>query len=179
MVHEIEVKYRVADVEALVVALKSRGVELGDVVVQDDQAYAPAGWSYGDAKAGVSFVRLRTVNGRHTFTLKRPRENALSVDEFESVVADRDQMHSAILAMGYAATTRIVKTRRTGRLGDIEVCMDEVDGLGAFVELERMVADEVAGAQVQADLDAVVRSWGLDVIRSTETYDSLIHTRRG
>ena len=41
----------------------------GAAVVQDDQAYAPVGWSYGDSKIGVSFVRLRTVDGRHTFTL--------------------------------------------------------------------------------------------------------------
>ena len=41
MVREIEVKYRVADLEELLVMLKERGVELGEPVFQDDQAYAP------------------------------------------------------------------------------------------------------------------------------------------
>lgn len=175
---EIEVKYEVADAEALELALKRCGVELSQPVVQDDQAYAPATWSYGDGKAGVAFVRLRTIGDRTEFALKRPRENALSVDEFESLVDDREQMHQAVLAMGYQPTTRIVKARRIGWLGDISVCLDQVDGLGTFVELERMIDDEVDGVQIQADLDAVVRSWGVEVVRSTETYDSLVHARR-
>ena len=63
---EIEVKYHVDDLEALLVALNSRGIELGEPVFQDDQAYAPEGWHFGDSKLGVSFLRLRTVDGHHS-----------------------------------------------------------------------------------------------------------------
>lgn len=63
-VREVEVKYQVRDAEALLVALKARGIELNEPITQDDQAYAPEDWSYGDRKLGVSFVRLRTVDGR-------------------------------------------------------------------------------------------------------------------
>ena len=38
---EVEVKYRVRDLEALLAALKMRGIELGVPFCQDDQAYAP------------------------------------------------------------------------------------------------------------------------------------------
>jgi hypothetical protein len=54
-VREIEVKYRVDDLEALQAALKAHGVELSDPVYQDDQAYAPASWQFGDSKLGISF----------------------------------------------------------------------------------------------------------------------------
>jgi len=77
-VREVEVKFRVQDVGALVAALAARGIELGPAVRQDDQAYAPVGWEYGNARGGVPFARLRTVDGRHTFTVKRPAENVLS-----------------------------------------------------------------------------------------------------
>ena len=56
-VREIEVKYRIWDTEALFAALKGRGIELGAPVRQDDQAYAPDGWAYGDARCGVPFAR--------------------------------------------------------------------------------------------------------------------------
>lgn len=171
---EVEVKYQVRDTEALLVALKARGIELSDPITQDDQAYAPEGWSYGDSKLGVSFVRLRTVDGRHTFTLKRPAENALSCDEYETAVADREQMNSAILAMGFRATVRIVKVRRTAALPDLELCVDEVAGLGTFLELERMVADDVPGEAVQAELAAFVVALEIEAIRTDETYDSLV-----
>ncbi|MFG1954136.1 class IV adenylate cyclase [Micromonospora sp. NPDC048830] len=171
---EVEVKYQVQDAEALLVALKARGIELNDPITQDDQAYTPEGWSYGDGKLGVSFVRLRTVAGQHTFTLKRPAENALSCDEYETAVADREQMHSAILAMGFRSTVRIVKVRRTAALPDLELCVDEVAGLGTFLELERMVADDVPGEAVQAELAAFVASLEIEATRTDETYDSLV-----
>ncbi|HEU5160090.1 MAG TPA: CYTH domain-containing protein [Streptosporangiaceae bacterium] len=171
---EIEVKYRVIDAESLLAALKSRGVAMGSPVHQDDQAYAPRGWSYGDSKLGVPFVRLRTMEGRHVFTLKRPAENALSCDEYECEVSDRDQMHSAILAMGFYPTVRIMKTRRTGRLGDVRLCVDEVATVGTFLELERLVPDHVPGEAVQTELVEVAAALGINGRRVHETYDSLL-----
>ena len=97
---EVEVKFRVRDLGALLAALKMRGIELGEPFCQDDQAYAPDGWAYGDDRRGVPFARLRTVDDRHVFTLKRPAENVLSCEEHETAVADRDQMHRAVIAMG-------------------------------------------------------------------------------
>jgi adenylate cyclase, class 2 len=177
-VREVEVKYRVRDTEALLMALKAREVRLGRPVRQDDQAYAPAGWSFGDRKLGVPFVRLRTVHGRHLFTLKRPAENALSCDEHESEVSDRDQMHAAIVAMGFYPTVRIVKTRRTGQLGDVHLCVDEVEDLGAFLELERMVPAHLSGEAVQDELIGLVASLGIQMERVEETYDSLVRAAR-
>lgn len=173
-VREVEVKYRVDDADCLLAALKERGIELSAPAHQDDQAYAPEGWSFGDNKLGVSFVRLRTMSGAHTFTLKRPDENALSCDEHETAVGDRAQMHCAILAMGFYPTVRIAKTRRTAAVGDLSLCVDEVAGIGTFLELERLVADGVPGETVQAELAAFVRALGIEAERIEETYDSLV-----
>lgn len=96
---------------------------------QDDQAYAPGRLVLrATARPGVSFVRLRAVHGTHTFTLKRPAENALWCDEYETAVADREQMRRAILAMGFYPTVRIAKTRRTAALDDLSRSVDEVEG---------------------------------------------------
>jgi adenylate cyclase, class 2 len=173
-VREVEVKYRVRDLDALLATLKVRGVELGMPFCQDDQAYAPKGWAYGDDRRGVPFARLRTVDGRHVFTLKRPAENVLSCEEHETAVADRDQMHHAVVAMGFRPTVRIVKMRRTGRLGDMALCVDELDGLGTFLEVERMVPDGVPGEAVQAELSRFVASLGIDAEQVSQTYDVLV-----
>jgi adenylate cyclase, class 2 len=173
-VREVEVKYRVRDLGALLAALKMRGIELGVPFCQDDQAYAPDGWAYGDDRRGVPFARLRTVDGRHVFTLKRPAENVLSCEEHETAVADRDQMHCAVVAMGFRPTVRIVKMRRTGTLGDLVLCVDELDGLGVFLEVERMVPDGVPGEAVQAELSRFVASLGIDAEQTGQTYDVLV-----
>lgn len=172
---EIEVKYRVDDLEGLLAALKARNIEVSDPIHQDDQAYAPAGWQFGDGKLGVSFLRLRTVAGQHYFTLKQPAQNDQACLEYETEVTDREAMHHATLHMGYRPTVRIIKTRRAASIGGCSLCIDEVEGLGGFIEAERIAPDDADAQAVQAELAALIESLGVATTRTTETYDSLVH----
>ncbi|MBB6174929.1 adenylate cyclase class 2 [Nocardiopsis mwathae] len=171
---EIEAKYRVGDIEALLAALKQRGLEFSDPVRQDDQAYAQPGWDYGMPKTGSVFARLRTQDGRHTFTVKRPLSNEMECVEHETPVADRDQMHAAVMEMGFRPTVRITKTRRTATTAGMTLCLDEVEHAGYFLEVEMTVDDDRDGADAQAHLDTFVQELGIHTERTTDTYDSLI-----
>jgi hypothetical protein len=75
----------------------------------------------------VTFARLRTQGGRHLFTVKRPLDNEMACVEHETEVTDRVAMHQAVLAMGFVPTVRIVKVRRTAVIGDVVVCVDDVE----------------------------------------------------
>lgn len=171
---EIEAKYRVSDASAVELALAARGAVLSVPVHQDDQAYAKDGWQYGMSKQGVPFARLRTEGTRHLFTLKLPLENEMACSEYETEVADRAAMHQAVLAMGFYPTVRIVKLRRTARVGNVSVCLDEVEDAGSFFEVEQIVGPGQSGVDVQAQLHQFVQSLGVDVERTTDTYDSLV-----
>lgn len=170
---EIEVKYAVRDRAALDQALAAQGIALSDPVHQDDQAYAPATWNFGDPRVGVTFVRLRTQGGGCTFTTKTPVDNVLACEEYETPVADREQMHYAIMAMGYRPTVRVAKQRRTAQVGDYALCVDEIDGVGAFLEVE-CVTDTDDMAAVQAELAAWVDALGVPVQRTGVTYDEVV-----
>lgn len=173
---EIEVKYRVDDraLPALERALAARGATMSPPIRQDDQAFAPRGWAYGQSKVGVTFARLRTENGRHVFTVKTPVDTEMSCLEHETEVADRDQMHRAVVAMGFYPTVRITKTRRTAALGDIQLCLDEVEHVGLFLEIEKLVSEAEAEPAMQDELDRFARSLGVALQRMTDTYDSLV-----
>lgn len=171
---EIEVKYHADDLAVLEAELHSRGVGLSSAVHQDDQAYAQDDWHYGMSKLGVAFARLRTQDGRHLFTLKRPTNNELACLEFETEVADRDQMHEAIQHMGFYPTVRIVKTRRSARLGELSLCLDDVEHIGTFLEIEKVIGPGQTGEAVQAELHSFACSLGVELERTTDTYDSLI-----
>jgi adenylate cyclase, class 2 len=175
-VREIEVKYRLDDAGAIEEVLRNRGAVLSAPVHQDDQAYAERDWSYGQSKIGVTFARLRTQGGQHLFTVKTPIDNEMACLEHETVVADRDQMHCAILAMGFRPTVRIVKTRRKAALGGVSVCVDDVQHAGLFFEIEKVVRPGASALAVQAELDGLARSLGLGLAmqRVTDTYDSLV-----
>lgn len=171
---EIEVKYQVHDVKGLEDALTARGLILSAAVRQEDQAYAEAGWSYGMSKIGVTFARLRTQGGKHLFTLKRPVANEMDCEEYECEAPDRDQVHDALLASGFRPTVRINKARRTAARGRISLCLDEVEDAGSFVEIERVVGPSESGTRVQAQLDQFVRTLGVALERTTQTYDSIV-----
>src|SRR5262249_18003229 len=133
------------------------------------------GWQYGQPKVDVPFARLRTQNGQHLFTVKKPMANEMACLEYESAVADRDQMHAALIAMGFYPTVRIVKTRRTGVLTDLSLCPDGGERVGLFLEVEQLTARGGCGDIAQQRLDAFVQSLGVPLQRNTDTYDSLIH----
>lgn len=174
---EIEVKYRLLDTtpERAAIELAARGVRLSPPVLQDDQAYAQPGWEYGQPKVGVAFARLRTQDGRHVFTVKTPLANEMACLEHETVVADREQMHRAVVQMGFQPTVRIVKTRRTAHTkAGIAVCVDEVEHAGLFLELETVAGADEPGLAAQERLDVFARSFGLVLERVTDTYDSLV-----
>ncbi|WP_095212473.1 class IV adenylate cyclase [Frankia sp. AvcI1] len=173
-IREIEVKYVVNDPDELHAALQHRGLTLTPPVVQDDQAYARAGWQYGMGRIGVPFARLRSQDGRHLFTVKTPIDNTMACDEQETEIADREQMHQAILAMGFTPTVRIVKRRRTTRHGHITLCLDEVDGAGLFLELEQLAEPDEHAADVQNRLDTYARTLAGGLHRTTDTYDTII-----
>jgi adenylate cyclase class 2 len=101
-------------------------------------------------------------------------DNELSCLEYECQVSDRDQMHHAILAMGFTPTVRITKSRRTARHGDISICLDQVDHAGTFLELERLVPAHESPGYAQAELDQFARSLPVTLRRTTSTYDTLI-----
>ncbi len=173
-VQEVEVKYRVLDVEVLAQALAALGVSLSPAVRQDDQAYAPVGWEYGQPKVNVPFARLRTQDGQHLFTVKKPLDNEMACAECESEIVDREQMHAALTSMGFYPTVRIVKARRTGVLNGLSLCLDEVEQVGVFLEVEQLVACGESGEAAQQRLDAFVQSLGVPLQRITDTYDSLV-----
>lgn len=85
-------------------------------------------------------------------------------------------MHHAIVAMGFRPTVRIVKERRTATVDGLAVCVDVVEHAGVFVELERTVGADQAGAVVQAELDAWARSLWVELERTSDTYDSLVRS---
>jgi len=172
--NEIEIKYRVLDREALTRALARIGVKLTPPVRQEDQAYAPASWRAGDSRIGVTFARLRTQGDGCTFTTKTPVDNVLACREHETSVGDRDQMHEAIQAMGYRPTVRIIKDRRTGVLSDFSICLDEVEGLGTFLEIECLHAGGDGMERTQDRLAVFVDSLAVQLERTHLSYDELL-----
>ena len=165
-----------ATAESAAAHLAERGAAWSAPVLQDDQAFAERDWSFDQPKIGFTFARIRSVDGHHTLTLKVPQANALACLEYETGIDDAAQTAAMLAAMGYRPTVRIRKCRRTALFGDITLCLDEVDGLGVFIEAEMMRAPDADATETQGALRAWLETFQLPIEFTEDGYDTLMAT---
>lgn len=95
-------------------------------------------------------LRLRSVLSlpdgpcESLLTYKGPKLDQISNTrtEYETAISDGKTMEKVLEALGYQPIFTVEKVRRTYRLHDVTLCMDEVTGLGQFLELETLVPAE-------------------------------------
>jgi adenylate cyclase class 2 len=172
-VYEVELKFRLADAAAVERRLEARGARFGPPLDQVDRYFAhPA----RDFAATDEALRLRRVGDDVAITWKGPRIDAATKTRREielplAAVAAEDAAGAATLArwthlleqLGFRPVREVAKRRRIARVpGDgpaIEVCLDDVAGLGSFLELE-LVATAAEVDAARARIEALARDLG-------------------
>ena len=173
---EIEIKARVADSDDLISKLEKQGIELGKPLKQHDVVFGQIGVK--DGVKGSIWLRIRTENdSKITFNLKKAIAGQLDNIEHETDIEDAEEMRSIIETMGFELYSDLTKIRRKAKHEDLEVCFDEVPGLGKFIEAEKMVDNDANGEEVTNDLWKFFNSLGISK-RDEETYGYDVLERR-
>ncbi|MBN2403189.1 MAG: class IV adenylate cyclase [Spirochaetes bacterium] len=94
--------------------------------------------------------RIRVENSTSLLTYKGPKIGERSKTRFEREAAfnDIEAMKDILSRLGFTVAGEVHKTRRYYSLKGIEICVDSVDGLGEFIELEIKGGDREAGEAV-------------------------------
>lgn len=181
-IREIEVKLKVQDLESVAKKLKERGCIISAPIRQHDFIYSYDGSTteWEQAREGHIVLRIRRENSGASFTLKQQCSNESDNLEYETKIEDAEAMHQALLALRYTPQVEVKKVRRKGKLGEYEICLDDVEGLGNFVELEKLTSDDVNPDEVRKELFQVLESLGFSRgDEETRGYDTQIyHLRR-
>jgi adenylate cyclase class 2 len=162
---EVEVKYRLPDPTAVEARLRAWGaVQVADHAEADHYLNAPD----RDFARTDEALRLRRIGAANFLTYKGPRKDWASKTRTEvEVPCPPGDAAEAFLKLfghlGYRPTAVVRKRRRiyewTRDGFTVHACLDDVDGVGRFVELEIVADDaqyEAAKAtvlQVAAELD--------------------------
>lgn len=172
--YELEVKARVNDAPTAVQTLTEAGFVFGGTIRQEDQIFARSVSDIVSPAPGTVILRLRHEGDTVTLNAKQHRSNELDCIEEETVVMDPVGAARLLRLLGLHQVTCITKVRRSATIGDRTICVDEVEGLGTFVELERLSA-EAPKADEQAMLvgelvellgpDVTLVRWGYDRIK--------------
>lgn len=107
-------------------------------------------------------LRIREAGGVAVLTYKGPKIGTASKTRIEEEVTvdDPESIRKILDLLGFTETGSVVKNRDRYHLGETEVCLDSVEGLGLFVELERK---EIDRERVEGELFSIARELGLEL----------------
>jgi adenylate cyclase class 2 len=168
--YEVELKVRAAH-EPVRSRLEATDAERIGRVRQVDTYYdAP----HRDFAATDEALRLREEtadeDSRTRVTYKGPLVEAESKtrEEFETAVADAETMGAILESVGFSPAATVEKRRERYSLEGYTVTLDEVEGLGSFVEVEREApASELE--TVREDAAALLERLGLEPAEQIRT----------
>jgi adenylate cyclase class 2 len=155
MPYEVELKFPVPDLAAVEKRLAELGAAVAASQEEVDLYFAhPA----RDFARSDEALRIRTIGAANYVTYKGPKidRTTKTREEIELPLPGGPQGHAdgqrLLEALGFRAVAEVRKRRRKARIAwqgrEVEVSLDEVGSLGAFVELEIIAsADGVESAK--------------------------------
>ncbi len=137
---EIEIKFRVDNFENLIKSLEDKGCSIGEEVIQKDTIYV-FDLDNVESVEGSVWLRVRDTNGVIELNYKRQSSSKIESREIEFKVSSYEKANSFLKELGYNEWVRVNKVRRYSKYKDFNICIDSVERLGDFVELEILVED--------------------------------------
>jgi adenylate cyclase class IV len=165
VVRNIESKFRCSDHDAVAARAIAAGARDEGFIRQRDQFY---GVSRGRLK-------LRTLDDARSDLIAYDREDnpEARVSDYALYPSDDARALDEVLGRALQRTSLLEKTRHLLIHGMTRIHLDDVDGVGRFVELETVVENQ-SGAAAEAEHHHVVQLLGLaDVERIAVAYVDL------
>ena len=144
---EIELKAEISPEKApeLIAYIEKQGyAPLGTIRQEDDYYNHPS----RDFRKTDEALRLRSVipseGDPETFITYKGRNlttGGQSREELECSITDAPVMRALLDRLGFVLVAPVHKTRQAFKKDDVTVCLDTVDGLGTFFELEILCSE--------------------------------------
>ncbi len=118
---------------------------------------------------GSKIMRVRDVLNPETgelqrslMTLKVEGQTKLVSDEYEFVVDDGNTARQMLTALGWQEVVTVDKVRLESKTEDYTICIDEVAGLGLFIELEILTEDDANAGDIQQQMHTFLKNLNID-----------------
>ena len=118
---------------------------------------------------GSKIMRVRDVLNPETgelqrslMTLKIEGQTKLASDEYEFVVDDGNTARQMLTALGWQEIVTVDKVRLESKTKDYTICIDEVAGLGLFIELEVLTEDSADVKNIQQQMRNFLKNLNID-----------------
>ena len=136
--YEVEVKARLGDRNAVIKKLKSLDCKFGKELHQIDHIFIEGGISF-PPPIGTPVLRVRKQGKIYFFTLKISQNNRTDSIEREMEISEGEKMIEILKLLKWQETVLVDKRRVKTKYKNMEIVLDNVQGLGEFIEAERIV----------------------------------------
>ena len=169
---EIESKFKLSDNmtrDKLIAILESQFVVPASVKRQIDTVFLLPEQVDAPITPGSKIMRVRDVLNPETselqrslMTLKVEGQTKLASDEYEFVVNDGNTARQILTALSWQEVVTVDKVRLESKTEDYTICIDEVAGLGLFIELEVLTEDSADVKNIQQQMRNYLKNLNID-----------------
>lgn len=184
---EIEIKARLKDKDAVMEKLAALGCKFSPVKTQDDMVWIEKMGTMEEFLANPVFMRIRIQNNEKVIMTAKKSKTDLKAGgasnlvkrEHEVVVDSAEEARGILEMLGLKEAVRAVKKRLTTEYGGFEICIDEVENLGAFIELEK-IGEKDDAPQIQKEMSDFLATLGVSADDQVHKgYDILMLEKQG
>lgn len=176
---EIEIKIKVKDLDSLEQDLVKAGCVFSEPIKQDDVVYSAGPDSGARPTLGTEghlAIRIRRQGNTAEFTLKQQKSGEMDNIEHETKVDKPEAIHEILGLLGWKPQIEVKKIRKKGKLGKYEICLDRVEELGDFMEIEKMTDNNDDPETVRKELFDALKPLGFsEKDEETRGYDTQIY----
>ena len=150
---------------ALPARLAELGFTMGECHQETDLYFNGGGRDFRKTDEALRLRRALSAGGDGTtfVTYKGPKRDPRSNTrlEYETVVGNFDTARDILCALGFQPVFTVEKVRQTFLRGPVTACLDQVNGLGDFLELEHLLPDGAARDPAVDELLALLDGLGI------------------
>ena len=145
---EVEAKAHLPEPERIIPLIIELGGREIYFTVQRDTYYRHPNRDFARTDEAL---RIREEEGRSFITYKGPKRDAdtKAREELEVPLVDPRDLGALLLRLGFEPVAVVEKRRRGYLVGTLEVTVDEVKGLGFFLEVEAKNCDDLEEGKVR------------------------------
>ena len=152
---EVEVKAKIKDFNSIKKMLKEINAEKNHVEHQEDSYFTSPIKDFTTTDEALRIREVEIDNNQKTLiTYKGPKIDAKSKtrEEIELKIEDPDKMERIFEHLGFKKTAKVIKNRTIYLLDQYIISLDEVEGLGPYMEIETDLED---GSDYKKELDKI------------------------
>ena len=170
---EIELKFKVEKKESIIDSLKKQGCELSSVNYQYDTIYVKD-LNHVESTEGSIWLRVRKTNDLVELNYKKQSAKKMESEEIEFEVSSYEKANSFLKALGFQEWVQVNKKRQYTKYQNCNICIDEVERLGTFVEIELLI-EEQTDVDYEKIILSVAKKLGINTQnRINSHYDTMI-----